>query len=133
MRARMGTGPGDIAGMNGVIHGSYTLKGPNGTYETIDTQSGTAKDVTSSSITVLSADGFSQIYAVGSSTVVDADYNGIGSVAVGDNISIVGLASGGTVTAERVTDLTQIQANRSSWAPARPTTTTTTPTTSTTV
>jgi hypothetical protein len=132
MHGRMGMGPGAFLGANGVIHGSYTLKGPDGAYETINTQSGTATDVTSDSITVLSADGFSQTYAVGSSTVVDADYHGIGSVEVGDNINIVGLASGGTVAAEQVTDLTQIQANRGSWAPTRPTTTTTTPTTSTT-
>jgi hypothetical protein len=108
-------GPG--AGLNGVIHGSYTVKGPNGSYETIDTQYGTAESVTSSSITVKSADGFSQTYQVGTGTVVDAGSAGITSVAPGDEISIQALVNGSTVTAERVTDLTQLQANAKSWAP----------------
>jgi hypothetical protein len=107
-------------GVNGVVHGSFTIKGPDGKYETIDTQFGTAEAVSSNSITVKSADGFSQTYQVGSGTVVDADYNGILSVAVGDDISIQGLVSGTAVTAERVTDLTQVQANRQSWAPNTP-------------
>lgn len=105
-------------GQNGVIHGSYTLKGPNGDYETVDTQYGTAVTVTSTSITVKSADGFSQTYQVGPGTIVDANSDGITSVAVGDDISVQALVSGSTVTAERVVDLTQIQANGKSWAPA---------------
>jgi hypothetical protein len=108
-----GFGPGG----DGMVHGSFTIKGPNG-YETVDVQSGTAQAVSSSSITVKSADGFSQTYNVGSSTVVDADYDGIQSVKVGDDISVQALTSGSTVTAERVTDLTQLQANRKSWVPS---------------
>jgi hypothetical protein len=111
-------GPG--AGANGVIHGSYTIKGPDGSYETIDTQYGTAEAVSSTSITVKSADGFSQTYAVGSGTIVDTDSNGITSVALGDEISIQALVSGATVTAQRVTDLSQLQANGKSWVPNRP-------------
>jgi len=113
-------GFGGGLGPIGAIHASYTVKGPNGSYETIDTQYGTAEVVSSGSITVKSADGFSQTYTVGSSTVVDADYNGILSVKVGDTISIQGLVSGSTVTAERVLDVTQVQANRKSWAPGPP-------------
>ncbi len=69
-------GPGPIAfgsgfaGPDGAIHGSLTVKGPNGGYETVDTQYGTAEAVSSSSITVKSADGFSQTYTVSASTVV---------------------------------------------------------------
>jgi len=111
-------GPG--AGANGVIHGSYTIKGPSGTYETVDTQYGTAGDITSTSITVTSADGFSQTYVVSSSTIVDADSQGITAVKDGDEVSIVGLVSGSTVTAQRVVDLTQVQANRKAWAPGPP-------------
>ena len=107
-------------GSDGAIHASYTVKGPNGDYETIDTQYGMAEAVSSGSITVKSADGFSQTYAVGSSTLVDADYNGILSVKVGDTISIQGLVNGTTVTAERVLDVTQVQANRNSWEPGPP-------------
>ena len=113
-RAGAGLGP------DGAIHGTFTVKAPNGNYETIDTQYGIAESVSSSSITVKSADGFSQTYAVASSTVVDAGYNGILSVKVGDTISIQAVVNGSTVTAERVLDLTQVQANRPSWAPGPP-------------
>lgn len=132
-------------GTGGVVHSSYTVKLPSGSYETIDTQVGTAQDVSANSITVKSADGFTQVYQVGTSTVVDADYDGILSVKVNDNISIEGVVSSSssststaapTVTAQSVTDLTQVQAGHASragglggrWGGA-PTSTTTTTTT----
>jgi hypothetical protein len=104
-------------GGNGVVHASYTIKGPDGTYETIDTQVGTAQDVSSSSITVKSADGFSQTYDVSSSTIVDADYEGILSVKVGDTVTVQAKADGSTITAQRIQDMTQVQANHASWGP----------------
>lgn len=107
-------------GAGGVVHGSYTIKGPSGSYETLDTQVGTVQDVSSSSITVKSADGYSQQYTVGSSTVVYADYDGIGSVKTGDEVSVVGLVGSSGVTAERIVDVTQVQANGSTWQPSPP-------------
>lgn len=110
-------GPGFMGG--GVVHASYTYKDAQGTYETTDTQTGTAQDVSSSSITVKSADGFSQTYQVSSSTLVHADYEGILSVKVGDNVSVVGLVDGANVDAQQVTDLTEVQAGAgagASWA-----------------
>jgi len=118
-----GTGAGVFgpsATMGGVVHASYTLKGPSGSYETIDTQVGTAQAVTASSITVKSADGFVQVYQVSPDTVVEAGPAGITAVAVGDNVSVEGLVSGSSVDARRVTDLTQVAANRKSWAPGGP-------------
>ena len=131
-RGFFGPGQGGPAGMGGpgvfgigvgpagAIHGTFTVKGPNGTYETIDTQYGTAEAVSSSSITVKSADGFSQTYVVSSSTVVDAKPNGISSVKVGDTVSIQGLVSGSTVTAERVLDITLVKAQHPSRGPGHP-------------
>lgn len=113
-------GLGGALGPNGAIHGTFTIKGPNGSYETIATQYGTAGTVTASSITVKSADGFSQTYTVDPSTVVDADSNGITSVITGDTVSIQATVSGSTFTAQTVLDLTQVQANRKSWAPGPP-------------
>jgi hypothetical protein len=141
-------GPGGLGGMStlgglfgpdGVIHGTYTLKGPNGDYETIDTQYGKAGSVSEGSITVTSADGYVQVYTVDSSTVVDADSSGITSVNNGDTVTVTATVSGDTATAQTVIDLTQVQANRKSWAPGGPkgpgpwggTTTTTGPTTTT--
>jgi hypothetical protein len=117
------------------------LKDGNGTYETIDTQVGTAEDVSASSLTVKSADGFSQTYDVTTSTIVDADYEGILSVKVGDTVSVQALVDGSTITAQRVQDVTQLQANRPAWghgpgtaapAPAAATTSTSTSTSTTT-
>ena len=123
-------GPGALGaiGNNGVVHASYTVKDGDGNYETIDTQVGTAETVTSSSITVKSADGFSQTYEVGSGTVVNADYEGILSVNQGDQVTVEAVVNGSTVTAERVMDLTQLQANRQAWVPGAgaPSTTSTT-------
>jgi hypothetical protein len=118
--AQPGAGPLGMFGMGGTIHGSFTVKGPSGTYETIDTQYGTAEAVSSSSITVKSADGFSQTYVIGSSTIVLAEPNGIQSVKVGDTVSIQGLVSGSSVTAERVLDVTQVKAHRGATMPAHP-------------
>jgi hypothetical protein len=109
-----GTGPG------AAIHGSFTVKGPSGAYETIDTQYGTAEAVSSSSITVKSDDGFSQTYVVGSSTIVFAEPNGILSVKAGDTVSVQGLVSGSTVKAERVLDVTQVKAHRGTTVPVHP-------------
>jgi hypothetical protein len=107
-------GPGALGG--GVIHASYTIDGPNGGYETIDTQYGTVEDVSSSSITVKSADGFIQTYDVTTSTLVEADYEGVLSVKVGDTVSIQAVTAGSTVTAQRIQDVTQVQAGRPDWA-----------------
>jgi hypothetical protein len=107
-------------GPAGAIHGSFTVKGPRGAYETIDTQYGTAEAVSSSSITVKSEDGFSQTYVVSSSTIVDAKPNGIQSVKVGDTVSVQGLVSGSSVTAERVLDITQVKAKHPSWGSGHP-------------
>jgi len=130
---------GGLFGPDGVIHGSYTIKGPSGDYETIDTQYGTAGSVSAGSITVTSADGYKQTYTVDSSTVVNADSSGITSVQNGDTVTVTATVSGGTATAQTVIDMTQVQSNRKSWAPGGPkgpgpwggTTTTTGPTTTT--
>lgn len=107
-------------GAVGVVHGTYTVKGPTGTYETLSTQRGTVQQVSSSSITVKSADGFTQTYAVAQSTNVDANYNGILSVKQGDSITVEGMVDGSTVTAQQVVDLTQVRANRAGWLPPGP-------------
>ncbi|MGH9105228.1 MAG: hypothetical protein ACRDZX_05210 [Acidimicrobiales bacterium] len=114
-------GPGGPVGGEsapGVVHASYTVKGPDGKYETIDMQYGTVEAVSSSSVTVKSADGFSQTYQVAPTSVVDAGPTGISSVKVGDEVNVQGVAGANTVTAERVDDLTRVAANRKSWAPS---------------
>ncbi|MHB1496754.1 MAG: hypothetical protein ACYCXN_02405 [Acidimicrobiales bacterium] len=106
-------------GAGGVVHGSYTVKGPNG-YETLDTQVGTVEAVSSTSVTVKSADGYSQKYSVVSTTVVYADQDGIASIKTGDEVTVVGLVGSSGVTAEHIVDVTQVQANGTIWHPSPP-------------
>lgn len=80
---------GSGGGMMGALHGSYVVSDGNGTYTTELTQTGTVSAVSSSSITVKSADGYSKTYAVTSTTSVDNGSDQIGSVATGHTVRVV--------------------------------------------
>jgi hypothetical protein len=101
--------------LGGVLHGSFVVPKAAGGTVTVDIQNGKVTSVSQSSITLKSSDGFTKTYAVTGSTTVDAQRNGIGSVKVGDQVWVTATPSGGTVTATRVMDLTQIQADRGHW------------------
>jgi hypothetical protein len=77
---------------------------------TVEIQNGKVTSVSQSSITLKSTDGFATTYAVSASTIVVAQRDGIGSVKVGDQVWVTATASGGTVTAIRVMDLSQLGA-----------------------
>lgn len=104
----------------GAIHGQFTVAAPNGGYETIDTQLGTVTAVSSSSISVKSADGFTATYSVDTNTMVNAGRDGIANVKTGDTVHIVAVASGGTTSAVDVIDVTNVQNLRRRWAPGMP-------------
>jgi hypothetical protein len=111
-----GGGPG-----GGVIHGQYTVKGPNG-YETIDVRTGTVSSVTDTSgstwtLVVKSADGTSGTFTVNSTTSVNGGESGIASVKTGDTVSVTATKSGATATATQVMDQTTLQANGKAWLP----------------
>jgi hypothetical protein len=93
---------------------------PGGGYETLDTQVGQVAAVSSSSMTVKSADGFQATYVVDTGTIVTAGRDGIADVKSGDTVMVVAVDSNGTVTAKQITDSTAIAASRSSWAPTPP-------------
>lgn len=57
-------GGSGLGGFGGVIHGQFTEPKAGGGYQTVDVQRGAVATVTSSSITVKSADGYSATYAV---------------------------------------------------------------------
>lgn len=50
--------------MGGPLHGEVTLPAPNGKYETVDLQRGTVSQISASSLTVRSSDGFTKTYAI---------------------------------------------------------------------
>ncbi len=99
----------------GVVHGQVTVPKSGGGYQTLDIQDGTVTAVSSSSITVKSADGFTASYAVTSSTLVNAESAGIGSVKKGDTVFVAATVSGSTATAAHIVDITAIKAGRASF------------------
>jgi hypothetical protein len=110
---RMGMGLGGLGG--GVVHGQLTVPKSGGGYQTVDVQQGTVTAVTTTSITVKSADGYTASYAVTSKTVVDAESAGIGSVKKGDTVFVTATVSGSTATAASITDVTAVKAGRASF------------------
>lgn len=90
------------------VHGQIVLAKPGGGFRTVDFQNGTVTKVDSTSITLKSADGFSQSYPITSSTIVTAGRNGIGSVTSGNSAIVIATVSGSTATAARIIDLTQV-------------------------
>lgn len=96
--------------LGGALHGTLVLPKATGGTITVEIQNGKVASVSQASITLKSTDGFTKTYVVSASTLVDAQRNGIGSVKVGDQVWVTARASGGTVTAIRVVDLSQLQA-----------------------
>jgi hypothetical protein len=106
---------GGIGGF--ALHGEYVTQKSGGGYQTVDIQSGTVSDVSSSSITVKSADGFSKSYKVTSDTLVGAKRDGIGTVKKGDTVHVTATVSGGTATAVQVADISQWQSMSKDFGP----------------
>jgi hypothetical protein len=96
-------------GLFGALHGQFVVAKSGGGYETVDVQSGQVTAVSSTSITLKSSDGFTKSYVIASSTLVDAQRDGIGSVKVGNKASVLATVSGSTATAASVTDMTLLQ------------------------
>jgi hypothetical protein len=111
---RKGRGFGGLFGGEafGAVHGQLVVPKSGGGYQTVDVQRGQVTAVSSTSITVKSDDGFTKTYAVTSSTIVDAQRDGIGSVKTSDQVSLEATVSGSTATAADITDLSGLQSGR---------------------
>jgi hypothetical protein len=107
-----GGGLGGPAGLSGVLHGQIVMAKPGGGYQTVDIQNGQVTAVSSTAITLKSADGYARSYAITSSTLVDAQRDGISSVKVGHQASVLATVSGSTATAVTVRDVTLLQQGR---------------------
>ena len=88
------------------LHAQVVLAKPGGGYQTVDFQNGTVTKVDAGSITLKSADGFTQTYAVNSSTIVSASRDGISSVKTGNDSVLIATVSGHTATAVKIIDIT---------------------------
>ncbi|GAA4042497.1 hypothetical protein GCM10023063_30790 [Arthrobacter methylotrophus] len=99
------------------IHSEFTVKNKDGTFTTLVTQRGTVQSVSDSSISVKSDDGFTQSFAITSSTtIVKLAGAGTGTqgrrpslqsikatdLKSGDTVVVSGIKSGSAVTANRI-------------------------------
>jgi len=97
------------------VHGQLTVPKSGGGYQTVDVQDGSVTAVSTGSVTVKSADGFTATYTVTSKTVVTAEAPGIASVKKGDTVFVTATVSGSTATAASVVDVTAVKAGRASF------------------
>ena len=77
-------------------------------------QNGQVTAVSTASITVRSADGFTARYAVTAGTIVDAQRDGISSIRTGNQVMVQATVSAGTATAASISDLTLLLQQRPS-------------------
>jgi hypothetical protein len=94
------------------VRGEFVVPKAGGGYQTVAMQRGTVTKVSSSSITVKSADGVSRTFRVTADTLVNAARDGIGTVKVDDSVAVVGLTSGDSATALRIVDATRMDTSR---------------------
>ena len=99
-----------FGGVFGAVHGQFVVSKSGGGFQTIGTQRGSVTAVSATSITVKSADGFIKTYQVTSSTNVDAQRNGLGSVKTGHQVVVMATVSGSTATAISILDLNLLPA-----------------------
>jgi hypothetical protein len=104
-------GPGALGGLFGAVHGTVVVPKSGGGYQTVAFQNGKVTAVSSTSITLRSADGYSRSYQVTSSTLVNAQRDGIGSIKSGNQVIATATVSGSTATATRIIDVSLIQQN----------------------
>jgi len=103
-------GPGMLGGgLFGAVRGTVVVPKPGGGYQTVEFQNGKVTAVSSTSITLRSADGYSRTYQVTSSTMVNAQRDGIGSIKDGNQVEVVATVGGSTTTATRIIDVTLLQ------------------------
>jgi ABC-type Fe3+ transport system substrate-binding protein len=95
-------GPGDFAaggmgGLSAAVHAEYVvLQGSE--YTTMAEQLGTVSEVSSSSVTVKSSDGFTRSYALGSDVVVsNLQQRRQQAGGTGTQLSVADIVAGGTV------------------------------------
>ncbi|RJQ77174.1 hypothetical protein [Amycolatopsis panacis] len=88
-------GPGGGAGLGSALHGEFVTS-DNGTYVTKFLQTGEVTELSSTSLTTKSTDGFTKTYTIDSATVT--------GITKGESVTVVATESGSTATATSVTE-----------------------------
>jgi hypothetical protein len=117
---RVGPRFGPFGSLGNVLYGQFVVRTPKGGYQTVDLQRGTVQSISPTSVVVLSANGHTGTYAVTSTTIVDAQRDGIGSIHRGDQVMVVATGSGSSPKATRIADLTLLRKGSPLTGPAFP-------------
>jgi hypothetical protein len=88
---------GPTSAPGNVLHGEYVVADGHGGFSTKITQTGVVDELTLSQIVIRSDDGFTQIYAFPSASVVPDN-----SVAAKDTVTVEATRTGSTVTLNRI-------------------------------
>jgi hypothetical protein len=110
-------GFGLLGGPGFALHGEFVVPKRDGGYQTIATQQGSVTEVSSSSITVKSEDGYTKTYKVTENTLVNAARDGIDTVKKGHDVMLTATVADGTATVVELHDVTVGRAARERWAP----------------
>jgi hypothetical protein len=104
-------GPGVFAGgfLGRGLHGSFVVEDPDGGYQTVLTQHGTATSVSDTSITVKSDDGFVATYRLTDESAVLSGPSGTEAIAEGADVAVTAVKTGSTARAVHVVDLSQVR------------------------
>ncbi len=109
-----GSGPGAMGGLGGLLgelstfaniqHGDVVVTGSNGQPETKRIARGSVSEVTATTVTVKSADGFSTAYTLAATTkiTIDGTTGAVTGLKVGQSAFALGTVSGTAATADRV-------------------------------
>lgn len=106
-----------------VVHATYTIQMGPASFQTYDVQHGAASDISQTSITVTSPDGYSTTYVVAPTTIIDAQRDGVLSINTGDEVDVsatVTTATSGstttaTATATQIIDVTEVGYGGCGW------------------
>ncbi|NKQ55343.1 hypothetical protein HFP15_20875 [Amycolatopsis sp. K13G38] len=93
---------GAMSVMRDALHGDFTVS-ENGSYVTERMQNGQVTALSATSITVKSTDGYTQTYAIDSST------QKANNLATGTNVMVLAKVSGNSATATSITDSNSFQ------------------------
>ena len=102
-----GPGLGPLMGRG--LHGSFVVEDPDGGYQTVLTQQGEATEVSDSSITVRSEDGYEATYRLTDDTTVLGGLDGTDSIEEGAQVAVTGVREGGRTHAVHVLDMSQMR------------------------
>ncbi|GLW95076.1 hypothetical protein [Actinokineospora globicatena] len=90
-------GMGGAGGVAGALHGEFTVSEGDGKYGTRLLQTGEVTEISDTSVTAKSTDGYTKTYTIDSATVRQ-------SVEQGDTVTIIATESGDTATATTISE-----------------------------